>query len=280
MSAAVRIFTASSSATAPDECAGHVLVSGSYGGEYNAWHAAKHGLRGVILNEAGVGYGNAGINGLPYLDRIGLPATTVDAFSGRIADAEDMLEHGIVSHVNSAALALGIEPGDRARTAAERMRSAPVIPADNLPGIEGGKRFTISDNPGEPKVICLDAAPMLTPQDAGAIAITGSHAALFRGKPDNVIGPQLHAIFFNDAGVGKDGAGIARLADLDTRRMAAGTVSARSAPIGNSRAAYEFGMLSHVNVAASALGGKPGMPLREFVAALLAGAAANRGKSG
>jgi hypothetical protein len=147
MSDAVRVFTASSSATAPDECAGHVLVSGSYGGEYNAWHAAKRGLRGVILNDAGVGYENAGINGLPYLDRIGLPAATVDAFTGRIADAEDMLGHGIVSHVNSAALALGIEPGDRARTAAERMRSAPVIPADNLPGIEGGKRYTLGENP-------------------------------------------------------------------------------------------------------------------------------------
>jgi hypothetical protein len=85
---------------------------------------------------------------------------------------------------------------------------------------------------------------MLIPEDSGAIAITGSHAALFRGRPDSVIGPQLHAVFFNDAGVGKDRAGIARLADLDTRNMAAGTVSAESAPIGNSRAAYEIGVLS------------------------------------
>ena len=43
----VRICTASSSATATEECRGNVLISGSYGGEYNAWHAAKWGLRGV-----------------------------------------------------------------------------------------------------------------------------------------------------------------------------------------------------------------------------------------
>lgn len=274
MSDAVRIFTASSSATAPDECSGHVLVSGSYGGEYNAWHAARRGLRGVILNDAGIGYGNAGINGLPYLDRIGLPAATVDAFTGRIADAEDMLGHGVISHVNAAASALGIRPGDTARAAAEKMRGAPVVPSYNLPGIAGGKRYTISENPGEPKVICLDAAPMLTLEDAGAIAITGSHAALFRGRADNVIGPQLHAVFFNDAGVGKDGAGIARLADLDRRAMPAGTVSAASAPIGNSRAAYETGILSHVNRSAAALGGGAGTLLREFVATLVAKAKA------
>ncbi len=237
MTAAARIITVPSSASATADCAGQVLISGSYGGEYNAYHAAKWGLRGVVLNDAGVGYKNAGIKGLPYLDRIGMPAATVDAFSGRIADPDDMLEHGIISHVNDAARSLGIRAGSTARACAEKMRHAPVVKGE-LPEIAGGKRYTIRDAAGEPKVICLDAAPMLQPDDAGAIAITGSHAALFRGQPDNVIGPQLYAAFFNDAGVGKDQAGIARLANLDNRAMAAGTVSSASAPIGNSRASY------------------------------------------
>ncbi len=82
---------------------------------------------------------------------------------------------------------------------------------------------------------------MLRDDDAGAVVITGSHAALFRGRPDGIVKPQVWAIFFNDAGVGKDRAGIARLADLETRGIAAGTVSADSAPIGNARAAYAEG---------------------------------------
>src|SRR6185436_20402403 len=97
----VRIITVPSSASATADCAGQVLVSGSYGGEYNAWHAAKWGLRGVILNDAGVGFGGAGISGLAYLDAIGMPCATVDAFTGRIADPEDMLMHGVISHANA-----------------------------------------------------------------------------------------------------------------------------------------------------------------------------------
>jgi hypothetical protein len=110
---------------------------------------------------------------------------------------------------------------------------------------------------------------MLVPEDAGSIAVTGSHAALFRGKPDGIIGPDLHAVFFNDAGVGKDGAGIRRLAHLDERKMPAGAVAASSAPIGNARAIYADGILSHLNETAKARGGQPGMPLRDFIDILL-----------
>lgn len=271
MTEPARIVTAPSSASAGADCAGQVLVSGSYGGEYNAYHAAKWGLRGVILNDAGVGYANAGIKGLPYLDRIGMPAATVDAFTGRIADAEDMLQTGIISHANEAAAALGIGAGDTARAGAERMLRAPIV-SGHLPPIDGGNRYTIRAIDGEPKVLCLDAAPMLVPEDADAIAVTGSHAALFRGRPDNVIGPALYAAFFNDAGVGKDSAGIARLADLDGRAIVAGTVAAASAPIGDSRIAYEIGVLSHLNETARSFGGEAGMSLKAFIDALIAAA--------
>src|SRR5258708_11815560 len=107
---AVKIFTASSSATAPAECRGHVLVSGSYGGEYNAYHAAKWGIRGVVLNDCTIGKDDAGIRGLPYLDRIGLAAAPADACTSRIAAGDDMLERGIVSHVNRPPPAIGCQP--------------------------------------------------------------------------------------------------------------------------------------------------------------------------
>lgn len=266
----VRILTVSSSATATDESPGNVIISGSYGGEYNAFHAAKWGIRGVVLNDAGIGHGGAGIKGLPYLDRIGLAGATADAWTCHIADGEHMLEHGVVSHVNEAAKRLGCAVGQSVRECAELMTKGPVV-NETPPEISGGKRYLISDAP-EPKVIALDAAPMLVPEDAGTIAITGSHAALFRGKPDNVIGPQLFAVFFNDAGVGLDNAGIARLPTLDERGMIAGTVSAESAPIGDARAAYERGVLSHLNETARRHGGVVGQPLKEFVALLRGGA--------
>jgi hypothetical protein len=269
MSPDAAIRTAPSSATAASDCRGSVLVSGSYGGEYNAYHAGKRGLRGVILNDAGVGRNGAGIRGLAYLDPVGLPAAAADANSCHIGDGEHMLEHGRISHVNRSAAAWGCRIGDTVRHCAELMCAAPIVDVP-MPSIEGGRRYTISDRHGEPAVICLDAAPMLLDEDAGRIVITGSHAALFRGKPDDVVRPAVRAIFFSDAGVGLDGAGIARLPALDTRGIVAATVSAASAEIGNSRSIYAEGVLSHANAAAVALGCRVGSRLRDYVAALIA----------
>ncbi len=70
---------------------------------------------------------------------------------------------------------------------------------------------------------------MLQPADEGQIVVTGSHAALFQGKPDKIVGPDVLAIFFSDAGVGKNKAGIARLANLDDRKIIAATVSSGGA---------------------------------------------------
>lgn len=263
----VRIFTVASSATAPAKCAGHVVVSGSYGGEYNAWHAAKNGIRGVVLNDAGIGFDNAGINGLPYLDRIGLPAATADVMTCHIGDGEHMFEHGVVSFVNEYAKKLGIAPGASVRSAAESMRSAPVV-TQTPPPIAGGKRYNIGKTRSGLPIICLDAAPMLEDSDTDAIAITGSHAALFRGKPDDVIRQRLTAVFFNDGGVSLDGAGVNRLPTLDERNIIGGAVSATSAPIGNSRAIYEQGVLYHLNRRAIEAGGVIGMRLKNFVALL------------
>jgi uncharacterized protein YunC (DUF1805 family) len=263
-----RIITCPSSATAPPESAGNVIVSGSYGGEYNAYHAAKLGIRGVVLNDAGVGKNNAGTRGLAYLDRVGLPAATADAQTCCIGDGDDMLARGMISYVNQAARRMGCEVGQSVRECAQILCSGPVVVAE-LPPIKGGKRYEISAEPGKPKVICLDAAPMLQEADKNAIAITGSHAALFRGRPDNVIGPQLHAVFFSDAGVGKDEAGIRRLSLLDERRMAAGTASAATGAIGDSRDIYNEGVLSHVNQTASQRGVHAGMSVKAAVEQLL-----------
>jgi len=71
---------------------------------------------------------------------------------------------------------------------------------------------------------------------------------------------------FTDAGIGVDEAGVTRLPALEARGIAAGTVAAASARIGDARSTYEDGILSRVNRRASALGIVPGMAAREFVA--------------
>lgn len=269
MSASVRIYTTASSATAPAECRGHVLVSGSYGGDYNAYHAGKHGLRGVILNDAGVGKERAGIRGLDYLERVGVAAAAADVMSCHIGDGAHMLQHGTISFVNRWAARLGCAPGQTVRACAERLTTGPVIETP-MPPVSGGRRWLMREAPGEPPIICLDAAPMLEDGDAGSIAVTGSHAALLGGKPDGLIAAAVRAVFFSDAGVGMDQVGVARLPLLDERGIAAGTASARSAMIGDSRDIHAHGVLSFVNAAAAALGGAPGMRVKDFIELLLA----------
>jgi hypothetical protein len=264
----VRICTAPSSATATGDCRGNVLISGSYGGEYNAWHAARWGIRGVVLNDAGIGKDEGGIRGLSWLDGIGLPAAAADAWTCHIGDPEHMLAHGTVSRVNRAASRLGCIPGQSVRNCAERMQTGPVIEA-SLPAVEGGRRKVISNTPGEPAVTCLDAAPMLEAGDAGSIVVTGSHAALFRGKPDGVINVDVRAIFFSDAGVGLDNAGIARLPTLDQRGIAAATASVESAPIGDALGIYHDGVMSFINSTAASLGARPGMSIQAFIRIML-----------
>lgn len=275
MSTPVRIFTTASSATAPEECRGHVLVSGSYGGEYNAYHAGRHGIRGVILNDAGVGKGRAGIRGLDYLERAGLAAATADVMSCHIGDGAHMLEHGTISFVNRCAARVGCAPGQSVRACAERLKAAPLIDAPMLP-VSGGQRRVFRDEAGAVRVVCLDAAPMLTAEDAGRIVVTGSHAALLGGKPDGLIAPDVRAIFFSDGGVGLDAAGVARLPLLDARGIPAGAASAESCAIGDAVSIYADGVLSHVNASAAALGGAPGMTIRELIEQMLANRTAAR----
>lgn len=265
------IVTLASCSNATSAHAGAVIVSGSYGGKYNAFNAAKWGIRGVIMNDAGVGADNAGIIGLPYLDQIGLAAATASADSCHIGDGDHTLAHGIISHVNQAAAALGCTPGQAVRSCAERMRNAQV-PDRRPPPITEGTRVTLRDVPGEPKLICADSVGMIRPEDAGRIVITASHAALPGGRPDTLIPRDIYAVFFSDAGVGMDGAGIARLPVLDALNVIAGTTSASSAPIGDSHALYERGILSHLTSAAERAGASVGMPLKRFVEQLLAAA--------
>jgi len=79
----------------------------------------------------------------------------------------------------------------------------------------------------------------------------------------------VFAAFFNDAGGGKDDAGFARLPVLDSRGVAAGTVSCNTARIGDGRSSYDTGVLSRVNEVARRLELKEGMSAREAVARLV-----------
>jgi hypothetical protein len=270
-SESVKIVTVASCSNLRDEHRGHVAVSGSYGGRYNAYNAAKWPVRAVIMNDAGIGKDDAGIVGLAFLDRIEMAAAAADAQTCHIGDGDHMLAHGVISHVNETACSLGCKAGQSVRECAELMLAA-VPPTEMPPAISDGARYILRD--GKPGLVCADSIGMIVPEDAGQIVVTASHGALSGGRPDNAVAPDVFACFFSDggAGGGMDGAGIARLAPLDQRGIPAAAVSADSASIGDARALYHDGVLSHVNQAAARLGARSGMTLKAFVDTLLAAA--------
>jgi ABC-type molybdate transport system substrate-binding protein len=111
------------------------------------------------------------------------------------------------------------------------------------------------------RIVLMDSITLLTGDDAHAIVVSASHGGVSAGEV--ALEVPLNAVFFNDAGVGKDDAGIAALAILQNAGIAAGTVSHTSARIGDVDDTWRHGVISHVNQAALDLGFAPGTLLRE-----------------
>lgn len=256
------------SATQLDAAAkGRVVVCGSHGGLYPAWLAAHAGVHALVLNDAGIGRNAAGIAGVAWLSGLGIPACAVDFRSARIGDGADMLASGVVSFANEAAATHGCVPGHTVREAAACLLEAPAPESLDVPTI-GETRLRIP-NTGHRDVWALDSIALTRADDRRAILVTGSHGALLGGKPDGMPPEDVFAVFVNDAGFGKDQAGVARLALLDGRGIAAAAVGCHSARIGDGRSTYETGVLSRVNAAAERLELKEGLSVRESVARLV-----------
>src|SRR5712691_5963457 len=258
------IVTADSITRIAEEARGAVVVNASHGGVYAAYLAAKLGAAAAIFNDAGVGRESAGIGGLDYLQQLGIPAATAGHLSARIGDGADMLARGIISHANPLAMALGARPGVACRDAAAALAQAEPTRSAPPAALEGA--FLVVSDP--PQVWALDSASLVAPEHHDAIVITGSHGGLLGGRPETALKYDVRAAFYNDAGIGIDEAGVSRLPALDRRGIAAATVSAESARIGDARSSYEDGVLSRVNARAAALGLVPGMTAREAVVIL------------
>ena len=240
-----------------------VIVSGSHGGVYPAYLARKAGARAVILNDAGIGKDQAGIASLAYSQRHGMAAAVVDYRSARIGDTADMLENGVISACNAQANDANCWPGMPCLEAAYRLCAAPLSNTPVEPYAEA-RGFIASNGPR--RVIVVDSVSLVLPDDFDQIVVTGSHGGLVGGNKAAALKVDAFAVVYNDAGIGKDRAGISRLPALAERGILAATVAASSAGIGNARSSYEDGRVSALNEPALRAGVVIGMPLRELVA--------------
>ena len=114
-----------------------------------------------------------------------------------------------------------------------------------------------------PELRIVDSITQLGPQDEGCVAVSGSHGGLSSARYALAVRPLLS--IFNDAGIGKDEAGLAALRFLEERLLATCTVSHDSARIGEAQSTLDNGIVNHLNLQARALGLAPGQSCRHLV---------------
>lgn len=117
------------------------------------------------------------------------------------------------------------------------------------------------------RVILMDSITKVAPEDDGAIVVCASHGGTSSGE--FALEVPLKLVIFNDAGGGKDDAGIAALEMLQAKGVASATVAHTSGRIGDSMDMWENGTLSHVNAVARELGLSEGARVREALTSIV-----------
>ncbi len=240
---------------------GRVVVCGSHGGVYCAAKAIFYQVRGIILHDAGFCLDNAGVAVLDYCQPHLVPAAVVDSDTAYIGNVEHTYANGIISACNAEAVRLGVAPGMKCADAAELLVAASPkwMPVEQV----AEHRHEHALEEGWEKIVCIDSATLIRPEDEGRIVVTGSHGGLIGGNPAKAINVPACFAAFNDAGFGFDNAGAGRLGPLDTRGIPAVLVAAASARIGDGQSTLFDGVISAVNRHAEDLGFKAGVPLRQ-----------------
>ncbi len=251
----------------PADTEGRVVVTGSHGGLFAAALAIRARFRAAIFHDAGVGRERAGIGGLEACARTGMAAAAVSHETACIGDARHVLAQGRISHGNALADALGLRPGMPCQEAAELLAGAGLPERWEAPPIDEERH--VLEGRGR-RIVLVDSASLIRPEDEGAVIVTGSHGGLVDSDPARALKADGFAAVFNDAGIGFRECGVRRLAVLDGRGTAGLAVDCTTARIGDARATFEDGRISRVNATAARLGVKPGQSCREAVLALAA----------
>ncbi|MGW6457997.1 hypothetical protein ACWF94_19145 [Streptomyces sp. NPDC055078] len=252
-----------------------VVIAASYCGAGTVAHAISRGVKGVIAHDAGVGRDAAGIAGLPFADRYGVPAAAVAGETGEVSNGLS-LAAGTIGSVNTAAALLGVRPGLPARRAAQLMLAAERgraretdLALDNTVHRMAGTR--------DHRILVVRTLTSL-PEDgdfSSDVVVVGVHsggtkAALLRTWP-------VRGWIANDAGMARNRSGIAGLRDSDEIGVAAAAVSCFSARIDDAMSTYHEGFISAANETARAMGVTIGMSAASAAGAM-AGLATETGQ--
>lgn len=109
-----------------------------------------------------------------------------------------------------------------------------------------------------PGVTVVSTVTKLDAGHRGTVLIGASHGGVYAGYLAAKAG--CRGVILNDAGIGKDRAGLGSLAYLDRLGLPGATVGHLSARIGDGADMAAHGVITHVNTVAAGLGCKAGQP--------------------
>ncbi|MCM2393770.1 hypothetical protein [Streptomyces albipurpureus] len=239
-----------------------VVVGGSFCGASTVNRAMSKGVRAVIAHDAGVGRERAGISGLAFGDRYGLPVAAVETMSAALSNGRTMAD-GVIGYANARAQELGVLPGQNAVEAARLLLAAPPGRAVNGRVDLDEEVYEMEGTAAGGRVIAVST--LVTLPKGGDysrdVVALGNHAG-------SVIIPLLtqwrvRGWIANDAGMGKFHSGVGGVSLCDPLRIPAAAVSTLSASIGSGRSTYENGVVSAVNEMAQKQGVTVGMSARQ-----------------
>lgn len=257
-----------------------ILVCGSHcgGNRELAAHVKKCHVQAVFLNCAGIGKNKAGIRGLIHYEAEGVLACAVDHYSAEIGISNETWENGCISHTNTQAEAMGIEIGDSVKEAVAKIvdRIKPPSSTQKSKQVESPGKNAVQDNSSKADlkkqrqtqvdgvdITVTDSITFLNKNNAGDIVVCGSHGGLSAGHYAQK--HKVKAVFFNDAGIGKNNAGVKSLEFLSDAGILACTVDCMSAEIFNGQDVLANGIVSVCNQLATTQKIKEKMTVREAI---------------
>jgi len=255
-----------------------ILVCASHCGD-NGTFARKLKIcrvKAVFLNNAGIGKNQAGISGLSHYAAEGILACAVNHYSAEIGIARDTWESGIISHTNTLAGEAEIQPGESVQEAVARIIK--IIDKTSLIQKNTNSESTNKKEENSNKVdlkkqtqtqmdgvsiTVTDSITFLNESNAGDIVVCGSHGGVSAGHYAQK--HHLKAVFFNDAGIGKNNAGIKSLESLSEAGILACTVDCMSAEIFNGQDILDNGIITVCNQLAKTRNIKEKMTVKEAI---------------
>jgi uncharacterized protein YunC (DUF1805 family) len=256
-----------------------ILVCGSHCGDNGTFaRKLKNGhVKAVFLNNAGVGKNQAGISGLSHYEAENILACAVHHNSAEIGVARDTWESGIISHTNFQAHDAGIQIGDSVKEAVAKINK--ILNQTSLSQENKNTEFLIEEKKENSNKVDLkkqtqtqidgkritvtDSITFLNENNAGDIVVCGSHGGVSAGHYAQK--HHVKAVFFNDAGIGKNNAGVKSLASLSDAGILACTVDCMSAEIFNGQDVLDNGIITVCNQLAKSRNIKEKMKVKDVI---------------